>query len=124
MKTHRYQDRANQEAFLYYLRLQRVKDYVESHLADDLSLKAVSRVAGFEQTYFSSFFHAKVGLRFSEWVSALRVERAKELLAEQNRSITSVAFAVGFHDIRTFQRAFRKFTQLTPREYKRSVRPS
>jgi transcriptional regulator GlxA family with amidase domain len=114
----------NIRAFTYYTRLQRVKDYVDKNISDDLSLGAAARVAGLEEKYFSTFFHAKAGVRFNHWVSYQRIRRAKELLWSSNQSITNVAFAVGFQDVRTFERAFKRVTSMTPFEYKKAVRPS
>ena len=118
------QQLGNQDAFAYYARLQRVREYVEHHLSDDLSLGRVARVAGLERRYFSSFFHKKTGVRFTEWVTSCRIERAMHQLTKKNYAISNVAFAVGFQDVRTFQRAFKKLTGMTPRDYKRAVRPS
>lgn len=113
----------NQEAFRYYGRLQRVKDFVDDNITDDIPVSVVARVAGLEEKYFSTFFRRKTGIRFKQWVSFLRVNRAMAILASRNRSISEVASAVGFHDVRTFERAFKRFTSMTPLEYKKVVRP-
>ncbi|MDA2939275.1 AraC family transcriptional regulator, partial [Acidobacteria bacterium AH-259-A15] len=87
-------------------------------------LKEAAQIAGLEKKYFSVFFHEKVGMTFTGWLAHVRVARAMELIKTRNYSITEVAYAVGFGDLRTFQRAFKKCTTLTPREFKNSVRPS
>ncbi len=110
-------------AFQYYPRLHKVKEHVERHLSEDISLAAAAEVAGLEQKYFSTFFHAKTGVCFKGWLTHLRVNRAIELMRSRNHPITDIAFAVGFHDLRTFERAFKKHTGKTPRAYKKSVRP-
>ena len=114
----------NSDAFNYYARLQRVKAYVTKHIFDDVSLRHVASVAGLEHKYFSTFFHAKAGVPFKQWVSYLRVMRAKEMISNANLSITTVAFAVGFQDVRTFERTFKRITSMTPMQYKKSVRPA
>ena len=73
--------------------------------------------------YFSSFFHAKTGVRYSEWIRALRVRHAMEMMRSANHSITRICYGVGFRNIRTFERAFKKHTSMTPREYKKVVSP-
>jgi len=114
----------NDRAFTYCARLERVKAYVDRNISDDLSLRSAARVAGLEQKYFSTFFHVKAGVRFKQWVSYRRVRRAQQLLSNSNHSITNVASAVGFQDVRTFERTFKRVTSMTPIEYKKAVRPS
>ena len=63
-------------------------------------------MAAMEKTYFSSFFHSKVGITFSNWLQYLRVAQAVKLLETGDYSITEVAFQVGFNDLRTFERTF------------------
>jgi len=113
----------NPEAFTYYSRLARVKEYVEGTLDGDLSLTAVARVAGMERGCFSRFFRQKTGVRFSGWVASLRIRRAMDLMRSANRSITRVAYSVGFRDVRTFERAFKRDTTMTPSAFRKSVRP-
>ena len=113
----------NEQAFTYYSRLARVKEHVEVNLDGDLSLATVAEIAGMERGYFSRFFRQKTGVRFSNWVSSLRVCRAQELMRSANRSITRVAYAVGFRDVRTFERTFKRDTSMTPSAFRRSVRP-
>lgn len=111
------------EAFEYYTPLARVRKFVEANLEEDLSLTAASRIARLSPKYFSAFFKKHTGLRFRDWIAELRIQRAKVLLMEKNRAVTRVAFAVGFKDARTFQRAFKKVTGMTPIAFKKSVAP-
>jgi transcriptional regulator GlxA family with amidase domain len=111
-------------AFEYYSRLRKVREYAEKHLADDLSLDTAARVAGMDKKYFSRFFYAKTGCHYRDWVASLRVRRAMDMIQTADHSIARVAFAVGFGDIRTFERAFKKHTGKTARAYKRSVQPT
>ena len=113
-----------ERAFTYYSRLARVKEYVESNLDGDVSLVTVAAVARMERGYFSRFFRQKTGVRFSSWVASLRVRQAMELMRSANHSITRVAYSVGFCDMRTFERIFKRNTMMTPSAFKKSVRPS
>jgi AraC-like DNA-binding protein len=109
--------------FSYYLPLQRVREYVEKNLSEPISLRAAASAAGLEEKYFSAFFHRKTGVCFRDWLAGCRVDRAIEILTEHDDTITSVAGSVGFQDLRTFERSFKRLTGLTPREFKRSVAP-
>lgn len=109
--------------FSYYLPLQRVREYVEKNLSEPISLRAAASAAGLEEKYFSAFFHRKTGVCFRDWLAGRRVDRAIEILTQHDDTITSVAASVGFQDLRTFERSFKRLTGLTPREFKRSVAP-
>jgi AraC-like DNA-binding protein len=109
--------------FSYYLSLQRVREYVEKNLSEPISLRAAASAAGLEEKYFSAFFHRKTGVCFRNWLAGRRVDRAIEILTQHDDTITSVAANVGFQDLRTFERSFKRLTGLTPREFKRSVAP-
>ena len=100
-----------------------VADYVRAHLTDRITLAAAARVARLERKYFSTYFRSKVGISFSEWVRLLRVARAKRLIETREASIPRVAFASGFPDVRTFERAFKRFVGVPPAVYRASVRP-
>ena len=113
----------NQAAFSYYPRLRRVEQYVYQNYCENISLKTAARFAGLEEKYFSAYFHAKTGVCFKDWLTHVRVTRAIELMKDHDESITAVAFTVGFQDLRTFERVFKRSTGLTPRAFKRSARP-
>ncbi|HEX4965314.1 MAG TPA: AraC family transcriptional regulator [Thermoanaerobaculia bacterium] len=109
--------------FSYYLPLQRVQEYVEKNLSEPIPLREAARAAGLEEKYFSAFFHRKTGVCFRDWLAGRRVERAIAILKGHDDTITHVAASVGFQDLRTFERAFKRLTGVTPREFKRSVAP-
>lgn len=111
------------DPFAYYQKLRRVKEYVEDNLAGDLSLGAAASVAGLDKKYFSTYFHERTGICYRDWIASLRVQRAKAMLQSANHSITRVALTVGFRDLRTFERTFKKHASMTARAYKRSVDP-
>jgi transcriptional regulator GlxA family with amidase domain len=54
----------------------------------------------------------------------MRVGRAMDLMKTEDYTISEVAFSAGFKDVRTFERAFKKYTNRTPRDFKNRVRPS
>ena len=114
----------NTAAFDYYSRLGKVKRFVDEHYADRVTLQKMADIACLEQKYFSTYFHSKTGMRFVDWIAWVRVDHAMDLLRRGDKPIWLVSEAVGFCDLRTFERAFKKWTELTPTEFKKSVRPS
>ncbi len=113
----------NGEVFDYYPRLNRLREHVEQSYSEPISLKSAASIAALESSYFSSYFHAKVGITFTKWLRQVRIEKAIELVQASDFSITEIAYEVGFGDLRTFERAFKKHTLMTPSEFKKSVRP-
>ena len=110
-------------AFAYYPRLARVRKHIEQHLSDAISLQTAAEIAGLEKKYFSAYFRSRTGVCFKEWSTRLRVRHAANMLAAKNHSISHVALVVGFRDLGTFERAFKQYLGMTPRAFKRKVRP-
>lgn len=71
--------------------------------------------------YFSEKFKQATGIRFVEFVARSRVEKARNLLQNPKFRISEVAFDVGFHSLSQFNRAFKKITGQSPREYRTSL---
>jgi len=113
----------NGEVFDYYPRLNRLREYVEQSYSEPISLGKAASIAALESSYFSSYFRAKVGITFTDWLRQVRIRKAMKLMKASDFSITEVAYEVGFGDLRTFGRAFKKHTLMTPREFKKSVAP-
>jgi AraC-like DNA-binding protein len=111
-------------AFSYYARLGRVRDYVKQHYHERVALSTAAQVAGLEPSYFSRFFHERSGVKFSDWLMFIRITEAKRRIAAGNTAISHVGSAVGYRDLRTFERAFLRCAGETPTAFKQSVRPS
>ena len=107
----------NGEVFDNYPRLNRLREYIEQSYSEPISLGKAAGIAALEKSYFSSYFHAKVGITFTDWLRQVRVEKAMELMKASDFSITEVAYEVGFGDLRTFGRAFKKHTLKTPTDF-------
>jgi two-component system response regulator YesN len=112
----------NWRSFEYYPALARVRRFIEESYDGDLSLPVIARVAGMEASYFSVFFHRKIGVRLTDWIWHVRISMAQRILSSTNQPISVTAYSVGFADLRTFERAFKRLTKMTAREFKRRVR--
>ncbi len=112
----------NSQAFTYNPRLKKVKQFIDAHFSEPVSLETVSGIAGLERTYFSKFFHEKTGIRFRDWLSAVRVRRAMDIMIARDAPITEIAYEAGFQDLRTFERAVERCTGLSPKVVKRRLR--
>ena len=102
-----------------------VTDYIKNNLtADDLSQSAMARLAGVNKDYFSRIFHSITGMNYTKWLNTVRLEKATELLADPDMSLTEVAMYSGFQSISSFNRVFREDKGMSPREYRMLFTPS
>ncbi len=111
------------EVFDYYPRLERLREHVQQNYSEPISLKSAASVAALESSYFSTYFRAKVGITFTDWLRQVRIGKAMELMKVGDFSITEIAYEVGFADLTTFGRAFKQHTRMTPMDFKKSARP-
>lgn len=103
--------------------LHRAEAYILDHFADEnLSLSEVSQQAYMSMNYFSGLFKQKKGQSFIEFLTAVRMERAKELLASTALKAYEIASKVGYGDPQYFSVTFKRRCGLTPKEYRASVR--
>ncbi len=102
-----------------------VTDYIKNNLtADDLSQRAMAEMAGISKDYFSRIFHSVTGMNYSRWLNMIRLEKATELLAHQDMSLTEIAMSSGFQSISSFNRVFRAEKGMSPGEYRALLIPS
>ncbi len=107
-----------------YPRLERVRRRVSERYGEPIRLEDATAVPAMERTSFSAYFSRKVGVPFSAWLQYFRIGKALEMMGDRDHSVTEVAFAVGFNELSSFQKAFKRWTSLTPRDFKRLARPA
>ena len=87
-------------------------------LGEPLSLDALSKELDISPYYFSKLFKEETGSNFVEYLTNLRMSRAKELLKDESRSMKEICMEVGYSDPNYFSRIFKKNVGLTPTEYR------
>ena len=92
--------------------------YIEQNYAKDLILDDVSKELMISPYYFSKLFKKRTGSTFIEYLTNVRIDKAKELLRNTNKSIKEICLDVGYADANYFSRAFKKNVGVTPSEYK------
>lgn len=102
------------ECGLSAIQLKDAISYLEAKMPARVELATLAELAGLSQSHYSRAFKASTGLAPYQWQLKARVERAKELMLNTNRSLADVAEATGFSDAVHFGRTFRKMTGATP----------
>jgi len=103
----------------YISRINRVIDYIEKNIKNDLSLKTLADVAHFSPFYFHRIFSAVVGETLNHFIQRIRIEKAATLLiANRKISVTEIAFECGFSGSSTFARAFKDTYKISASEWR------
>jgi AraC-like DNA-binding protein len=99
----------------------RIVEFMEEHLAADVSLARLAEVVRLSPYHFVRSFKQSFGQPPHRYWTGRRIERAKELLANPSASITAIAFDVGFSGSSAFSSTFHRITGQTPSAYRRSL---
>ncbi len=94
------------------------KEYIYANYSSDISLDDVSRQINISPFYFSKLFKEEVGVNFIDYLTTLRLDKAKELLLSSSLSVKEICNQVGYQDPNYFSRIFKKSTGHTPTEFK------
>ena len=92
--------------------------YIHDHLDQDIHLADIAATIHLSPHYFASLFKQSVGLAPHQYVTQCRIERAKQLLAKPELTITEILGQVGFKSQSHFTRLFRQYTSTTPKAYR------
>ncbi len=98
--------------------LKTAMNYINDNFQKDISLDDVSRVVNISPYYFSKIFKEENGLNFIEYLTNVRIDKAKKLLEDSNLSIKEICLSCGYTDPNYFSRSFKKNVGVTPTEYK------
>ncbi|HEV2883063.1 MAG TPA: AraC family transcriptional regulator [Pyrinomonadaceae bacterium] len=102
-------------------RIRRAVELMHSHLDAELPLEELAAAAYLSPFHFARLFKKLTGLPPHAYLAALRIERARTLLAATDDSITEIAARVGYANSSHFGKAFRRFTGLTPRAFRAAL---
>jgi len=100
--------------------------YMEENFRSPLSYRDVAKEVFVSPSYFLSLFKQETGQTFVDYITSIRMEKAKALLASTEKSVMEIADEVGFGNANYFSSSFKKATGMTPKEYraKTSSRPA
>ncbi len=99
--------------------IERIKSYIDNHLADPIGLNTICELVFMNKSYLSRLFKQEVGETFSEYLMRRRVEKAKRLLRFSDKSIDEITEAIGLENVNHFYRIFKRITGKTPRAFRK-----
>ena len=99
----------------------RAKEFIKTNQGEDISLGDVAKAVNTSTFYFCKMFKKATGLNFTDYLSRIRIEKAKNLLLNPNLRISEIAYEVGFQSLTHFNRVFRKLAGQSPTEYRQKL---
>jgi len=104
-------------------RLKPIFDFIDTHYSQKVALHELADVSHMSITHLCRYFKKVTGKTITEYIKRYRIDRAKELLIEDERSITWIASEVGFESHSYFDRIFHEVTKLTPHDFRNRFAP-
>jgi len=109
---------ATQQAHAEPPQVQRARQFIEEHQGENLDLAAVAKAVNTSTFHFCKMFKRATGLTFTEYLSLVRVARAKKLLANPQLRVSEIAYEVGFGSLTHFNRMFRRVAGQSPSDFR------
>lgn len=95
-----------------------VKSYIQQHYAEKITLVSAAQQVFLNASYLSKIFAEVEKMGFADYLCQVRIEHAKELLADYSLRIYEISERVGYQDVKHFMKTFKKREGITPREYR------
>jgi two-component system, response regulator YesN len=114
--------RDNQNSSHYWQLIRQAREYIDHHYMDpDISLNRVAAHVSLSPSHFSVVYSQETGQTFKEYLTEMRIKKAKELLRMTNMKSTEISYQVGYSDPHYFSHVFGKYTGFSPKEFRMLV---
>ncbi|AKL95134.1 two component transcriptional regulator, AraC family [Clostridium aceticum] len=100
--------------------LDAVITYIDNNFTEKITLDTAAKFVHLHPQYFSKYFKKNVGVTFTDYIAKLRIERAKNLMINTDKTIAQISSEVGYTDPAYFSKVFLKYEKQSPYKYKRS----
>lgn len=101
-----------------YEKFKSLINHINAHFTEDLSLEWAANYVGFSKYHFTRLFKEYTYVTFYDYLMHRRMQAAKVLLSDTNKTVTDIAFQAGFNNLTSFTRSFKNVTGVTPSEYR------
>ncbi len=102
-------------------RTKKIIEYIDDNYNKQMTVEEIANKFNLSTSYFCRSFKKSVGKTFIQFINFKRVEKATILLAKSNKSITEIAYLVGFQDLSYFIRVFQKYKLTSPTNYRKLI---
>ena len=99
----------------------KIKKYIEQNLCNKITNKSLCDYVGYSKTYISILFRENTGITLNEYINKKKVNKAKELLRTNSMNISEISDYLSFDNPQYFCRVFKKFCNMTPSEFKKTL---
>ncbi|MCR6109692.1 AraC family transcriptional regulator [Bacillus sp. A301a_S52] len=99
-------------------KLDTILEWIRIQALNHISVTMIAQEFNYNKDYLTRLFKKETGMTIQEYITMLRLSKAKELLARTNESVKMIAFTIGLKDEKYFMRFFKKFEKMTPSEYR------
>ena len=101
----------------YRERIDKVKNYVDKHYMEDISLDILAKLIDVSEAYMSQLFKQQTGVTFKSYLRDFRMEKAKELLLSGKEKVHNIGAKVGYSSTPYFCLVFKQYYGVTPTEF-------
>lgn len=101
--------------------MEEAMEYIHARFHQGITVNQVAEHVGIHRTHFSKQFHQQYKVPPAEYIRSLKLEKARRLLSDTNDSVAEIAEAIGYPDVFSFSKAFKKHSGFTPKKYRLHV---
>lgn len=98
--------------------IKEIKKYIQDNMSQEINLNTIATKFHMNLFYISHLFKKETNMNFLDYLTLLRIDKAKELLTDVNNKVYEVSTRVGYDDQRYFSQVFKKYTGYTPKEFR------
>lgn len=100
---------------------QQIRQYIIAHSHEDISLDGIAEKFQLSPIYISKLFKEKFGVNYIHFLTECRMEKAKKLMVDPEKSLKEITYDVGYHDPNYFSKVFKKFSGTSPNAYRKKL---
>jgi two-component system response regulator YesN len=103
------------------LQINKALEYIHHHYNEAITMERVALEVDFSPNYFSNLFREEMGINYLDYVTEYRLKKSKELLEKSDLTLEEIAGEIGYKDVKYYSQLFKKYYEMTPGKYRKSV---
>ena len=101
--------------------INQAKNYIQQHFDDSITLEDIAVKINLSPNYFSNLFKQEIGMTFIDYLTEVRLKKAREYIQENEHSLKEISYMVGYKDPNYFSRVFKKHYQESPKHFQQAI---